>query len=56
MVLIQVKKPKDVGKVFGILIRNGKFTGLPNRKFIIQENEEKTYNAIKEQDIDIEKL
>ncbi len=53
MVLIQVKRKKDVASVFEILLKNGKFTGLPNRKFIIQENSKETIKKIQNENIDI---
>lgn len=55
MVLIQVKR-KDVDTVFGILLHNGKFTGLKGNKFIIYENADEALAKIEDAEIEIEKL
>ncbi len=46
MVTIQVDE-KDVDKVFEILSSNGRFTGLPDNKFRIEENVDKTLETLK---------
>ena len=56
MVLIQVTHKKDADRVFDILIHNGRFTGLKNDKFRIDENEDSTIRKIKKAGIKIKKF
>jgi len=53
MVVIQVVKNQDVDKIFSLLIDNGRFAGLPDNKFRIDENAEVVLKKIREKRIEI---
>ena len=55
MVTIEVNE-KDLDKVFEILSNNGRFIGLPNNRFRIDENEEEVLKKIKEEGIEVKKI
>lgn len=46
MTIIEIEE-KDLDKVFGILSSNGRFTGLPNNRFRLDENAEDVLKKIK---------
>jgi len=46
MVIIEVEE-EDLDEVFEILSNNGRFSGLPNNRFRIDENAEETIEKIK---------
>ncbi len=53
MVVIEVKE-KDLDKVFEILSDNGRFSGLPNNRFRIDEHADEVLKTIAEADIIVE--
>ena len=52
MVAIEVDQ-KDAGKVFGILLKNGRFTGFSENKFRIDENPEEALKRFRKAKIDV---
>lgn len=52
MVVIEVEE-KDLDAVFEILSNNGRFTGLENNRFRIDENSENVLKKIEEADIKV---
>ncbi len=53
MVVIKVDE-KDLDKVFGILSGNGRFMGLPDNMFRIDEHVEEVLEKIKKEGIKVE--
>ena len=53
MVVIRVNNKKDTPKVFSILLKNGRFSGLSDNRFVIEENGENTVKQIKKEKLDI---
>ncbi len=55
MVAIEVDH-KDAGKVFGILLKNGRFTGFSENKFRIDEKSEEALKKFREAKIEVKIL
>lgn len=55
MVLIKVK-PRDENKVFGILLKGGRFSGLRGNRYIIHECADSTLKKIKDAGIKVDVL
>jgi len=53
MIIIKSKKEKDTCVLFNFLLHNCNFSGLPNNKFKIHDNEIETVKRIKEHGIEI---
>lgn len=55
--MVQIKvKPEEKDQTFEILLTNGRFIGLSDNRFIIQENAEQTLEKIRKAGIEPEIL